>query len=111
LFSKVSVVPFGDIGLISAGLTDLSVMPVAPTDYAVSSSSDGREGPNPAISRPKEPLTLKRRRTRVEVRHMETIGYQAKREVNVKARIFRVGSALATLGALVAASGAANKWH
>jgi hypothetical protein len=29
----------------------------------------------------------------------------------MKARIFRVGSALATLGALVAASGAANKWH
>jgi hypothetical protein len=41
---------------------------------------------------------------------METIGYREKREVSVKVRIFRVGSALATLAALVAASGAANKW-
>ena len=43
---------------------------------------------------------------------METIGCQATGGgVLLKARVLRIGVALSSLAALVAASGAANKWN
>jgi hypothetical protein len=42
---------------------------------------------------------------------METFGCQSTRGgVPLKARVLRIGMALSSLAALVAASGAANKW-